>query len=622
MLVFSGTVYGNKHARWLDPKGLGYGPEPTIHLEGEAAGYNLFQDLAVSRKGQGAACWEDSYHGFGLCRLIDTRGHLGDLEIRCSDDPPHFGDREFEPRVETLEDGGFVAGWFDYPNPDVPTTGDLLMDPSVRFFSKEGVPRGSVIKADRQVGGELQGLDIAALGGGRAVVVWNGAPIDSSRSGLRARIVDGSGNLLGQPIAVNTFELDDQLRPSAASNRKDRFVVTWESYGQDGSGGGVFGQLFDGQGNKIGSEFQVSSNAPTWQGQPAVAMDRSGRFVVAFNSSYETDERAEDILIRAYRADGTPIGPQIFVSEADTDPLDYPAVALSESGLIQVAFQGPWYPPEDPFGNYDILTRRFVLPCEGDAYTLCLNGGRFAVRAFWRNRAGTEDLASRIPLSADTGGFYFFDPTNFELLVKVLDGCAINQHYWVFAAGLTDVEVDVLITDTFTGEVRTYHNEQGQAFAPVQDIGAFGGCNASAPAGFVAAPAGALAVAEAVSTPLCTSAPDVLCLGGGRFRVKAHWADFAGQSGPASAVPQSGNSGLFYFFGENNLELAIKVLDGCALNGRYWVYAAGLTNVEVSLSVEDLVGGSTWQRSNPLGTPFQPILDASAFAACGGGMHG
>ena len=161
VLVFSGTVYGNKHARWLDPKGLGYGPEPTIHLEGEAAGYNLFQDLAVSRKGQGAACWEDSYHGFGLCRLIDTRGHLGDLEIRCSDDPPHFGDREFEPRVETLEDGGFVAGWFDYPNPDVPTTGDLLMDPSVRFFSKEGVPRGSVIKADRQVGGELQGLDIA-----------------------------------------------------------------------------------------------------------------------------------------------------------------------------------------------------------------------------------------------------------------------------------------------------------------------------------------------------------------------------------------------------------------------------------------------------------------------------
>ena len=504
----------------------------------------------------------------------------------------------------------------EYQNPEVPTTGDLLLDPSVRFFGADGAPVGPVIKADRQVGGDLQGMDLAALGGGRAVAVWSGGQIDSDGSGLRARIVDRSGHLLGQPIAVNTYEPGDQLRVTVASNRKDRFVATWESYGQDGSGGGVYGQLFDDQGNKLGSEFQVSSNAFTWQGQPEVSMDRSGRFVVSFNSSYETFDRAEDVLIRAYRADGTPIGPQVFVSEPDADPLDHPVVSMSESGLIQVAFEGPWYPPEDPFGNYDILTRRFVLPCEGDTYTLCLNGGRFAVRAFWRNRAGTEDLAARIPLSADTGGFYFFDPTNFELLVKVLDGCAINQHFWVFAAGLTDVEVDVLITDTFTGEVRTYHNEQGQAFAPVQDIDAFGGCGASAPAGFVAAPAAAPAVAEAVSTPLCTSAPDVLCLGGGRFRVKAHWADFAGQSGPASAVPQSGNSGLFYFFGENNLELAIKVLDGCALNGRYWVYAAGLTNVEVSLSVEDLVGGSTWQRSNPLGTAFQPILDSSAFATC------
>ena len=82
------------------------------------------------------------------------------------------------------------------------------------------------------------------------------------------------------------------------------------------------------------------------------------------------------------------------------------------------------------------------------------------------------------------------------------------------------------------------------------------------------------------------------------------------------AFPQSANSGLFYFFGQNNLELAIKVLDGCALNNRHWVYVAGLTDVGVSILVEDLIGGGSWTRSSPLGSPFEPILDSAAFATC------
>ncbi len=617
VLVFSGTIYGNKHVRWLDKSGLARGAEPSLHVAGGSVGYNIFQDLAVARGGRGAACWEAEEC---VCRQLDTGGFLGAEEIRCSDTPYHFGDREFDPRVKTLADSSYVVSWMKYVNPDISSPDELLLDASVRFFSATGVPLGPTIVVAPQVGGELQSLDIAVLGGGRIVAAWSGGQIDGDSLGIRARIVAPSGALLSEPFPVNTYYVGQQNRPNLASNLKDRFVATWESEGQDGSGSGVYGQLFDDHGNKLGGEFQVSSDAPTWQGLPAVAMDRSGRFVVAFYSAYETEDRAEDIILRAYRADGTPLGPQIFVSEADSDPLDYPAVSLSDSGLIQVAYQAPWYPPEDPDGNYDILTRRFVLPCEGDAYTLCLKGGRFAVRAFWRNSEGAEDLASRIPLSADTGGFYFFDPSNFELHVKVLDGCAINQHFWVFAAGLTDVGVDVLITDTFTGTVRTYSGAEGQAFAPIQDLEAFEGCGTSAPAGPVAPPATPAAItanpAAGQPTELCASSPDTLCLADGRFRVKAHWADFLGQSGPAFAVPQSGSSGLFYFFEENNLEVAIKVLDGCAINGKFWVYAAGLTNVEVTLTVEDLVGGSTWQRSNPLGIPFQPILDSSAFGTC------
>jgi len=619
VLVYGGNIYRSKVARWFDSAGRPVGSEPSLHLDG-SLGALLFQDVAVNRQGKGAACWEDSQLGFGVCRQLDSIGGLGGREIRASTDSQAFVGREFGPRLEISSDGTFVVGWMDYVQPAVPGSGALALDPSLRFFSAAGEPLGPVILADNDVGGELQGMDVAALGGGRAVIVWNGGGIDSDGLGVRGRIVDHSGVLLGQPLAVNSFEPGYQTRPNVASNLKDRFVVMWESDGQDGSGSGVYGQLFDDLGNKIGPEFQVSSDAPSWQGLPSVAMDRSGRFVVAFYSSFDENDRAEDILLRAYRADGTPLGPQVFVTEADGDSQDYPWVALSDSGLIQVAWQGVSSTPI--FENFpDVFTRRYVLPCEQDAYTLCLAGGRFAVRAFWRNRQGSEDLAAKIPLSAGTGGFYFFDPTNFELLVKVLDGCAINDRFWVFAAGLTDVEVDVLVTDTFTGKVVTYHNEQGTAFVPVQDITSFDGCSASAPANLPAAvttidPAADLPFSAVPAAGECTAAPDTLCLAGGRFRVKATWTDFAAQNGPATARPQSSNSGLFYFFEPNNLELAVKVLDGCAINGRYWVYAAGLTNVGVSLTVEDLVGGTTWQRSNTLGAPFQPILDSAAFAAC------
>ena len=63
-----------------------------------------------------------------------------------------------------------------------------------------------------------------------------------------------------------------------------------------------------------------------------------------------------------------------------------------------------------------------------------------------------------------------------ELIVKVLDGCGVNQRYWVFAGGLTNVQTVIPVRDTRTGISKTYINPQGTPFQPVQDTGAFVGC--------------------------------------------------------------------------------------------------------------------------------------------------
>jgi len=81
-----------------------------------------------------------------------------------------------------------------------------------------------------------------------------------------------------------------------------------------------------------------------------------------------------------------------------------------------------------------------------------------------------------VVLTTDTGYFWFFAASNVEFVIKILNGCALNNRYWVFAGGLTDVRVDIRITDLAAGAVRTYANPQGRAFQPIQDTGAFATC--------------------------------------------------------------------------------------------------------------------------------------------------
>lgn len=122
-------------------------------------------------------------------------------------------------------------------------------------------------------------------------------------------------------------------------------------------------------------------------------------------------------------------------------------------------------------------TRAEPGPCVQDADTLCLNGGRFRVEVRWEIPDGTTGVGSAAPAGVDDSGlFWFFQSTNLEMLVKVLDGCGNNHHYWVFFAATTNVEFVVTVTDTQTGEVKTWFNPQGKSADAVTDIDALHGC--------------------------------------------------------------------------------------------------------------------------------------------------
>jgi hypothetical protein len=130
-----------------------------------------------------------------------------------------------------------------------------------------------------------------------------------------------------------------------------------------------------------------------------------------------------------------------------------------------------------------------------------------------------------------------------------------------------------------------------------------------------AAPAGDPKGAPA---PLCTPDDHTLCLDGGRFMVTA--AFHLTPSGPdfaAHAVPSTDQTGDFWFFDAANIELIVKVLNGCSPPfNTYWVFAAGLTDVGVVITVGDLKEQVTQRYTNEVGTAFLPIQDTNAFTTC------
>ncbi len=138
-------------------------------------------------------------------------------------------------------------------------------------------------------------------------------------------------------------------------------------------------------------------------------------------------------------------------------------------GIMAAAFLAP---------AIDALTRENLCgqlpdgPCVPSSTALCLNQGRFRLEAAWKNFFEQTGVGIAVPQTDDTGAFYWFDPQNIELAIKVLDGRTNNGHFWVFYGALSNVEFTLAVKDTESGECKEYFNPL-ETFASVGDTAAF-----------------------------------------------------------------------------------------------------------------------------------------------------
>jgi hypothetical protein len=268
-------------------------------------------------------------------------------------------------------------------------------------------------------------------------------------------------------------------------------------------------------------------------------------------------------------------------------------------GVLEGAAPGAYQLVVDGVG---VATATVATPaCTADP-TLCLADDRFRVVVQWQLPTGERGQGHPVALSGDTGYFWFFDPANVELVVKVLDGRTVNQRFWVFYGALSNVAYSLIVTDTVTGAVKVYQNPAGQ-LASVADTDAFPGTGEAPPAAPVDGP-------TPPARGACAASPADLCLAD-RFRVDVAWRMRNGTSGAGTAVPLTGDTGYFWFFDPANVDLVLKVLDGRALDGDFWVFYGALSNVQYTITVTDTQTGHSKTYVNPQGA-LASVADTAA----------
>jgi hypothetical protein len=492
-------------------------------------------DVAADPAGGFVLTWISSSSSFRvLAQRFDADGapRSGAFFVSSENDG-----RKTRPRVAVdPASGSFLIVWIDdreTENPDV----------WARRFTSSGQPQGPEFLVNIEKSGEALGAVPVFHGGGSSVVWSNQDP----QWEIVAQRFDGAGTRVGPAVLLSGAPGFYSLypAPAVAVAPGGGLLVLWAGPDPRGAdpyefvpNAAVMGRLFDDSWQPASAPFEVNTYVPWSQTEPAVVVDGQGRFSAFWGSGEE---------------------------------LYYPTS-----------------PPRDPRGQdgdgFGVYGQRFALTgCTPGDDHLCL-GNRFEVRATWKNPyTGETGIAHGHPLTADTGALWFFDPANLELMVKVLDGRAINGSFWVFYGALSNVEYTLTVTDTATGAERTYHNAPLQ-YASRSDTSAFPDTG-SASLSKAAAPA---APVEISSKAPCVPSATVLCLGGGRFAAEVVWTDpRTGLAAQGRALPLTADTGSFWFLDAANLELMIKVLDGRGINGRFWVFFGALSDLEYTVTVTD-----------------------------------
>ena len=335
----------------------------------------------------------------------------------------------------------------------------------MRRFTLSGEPLGEEIRVDAPGGGpERWNVQVSADSQGGFTLAWwsgdtsTGTPEDPPtplNGEIRVRRFSAAGEPLVDEFPVATDPTYAYYSPVICQAEDGSFAVAGTRLRKDTRSGGAFLRRFSASGTPAGPESAVvqigESSAPV---ELACGADGSVLFLWVQGNGIDPA-----LLGRFFGPAGEPTGAPFLVSDSGGST----SAALAGPGRFLVA----WDRYEGGPRGYEVLGRVYDVHQPG--LQLPLHQGRFRIEATFRDpNTGQLGQAHVVPLTDETGLLWFFNSDNIELVVKLLDGCGVNGHFWFFAGGLTDVEVEITVIDS-DGSFKQYRNPPGTAFLPIQD---------------------------------------------------------------------------------------------------------------------------------------------------------
>ena len=231
-------------------------------------------------------------------------------------------------QTAALADGGFVVTW-----------SSLGQDGSgygvyAQRYDVSGAAVGEEFRVNTYTANRQIYSTVTTLSDGGFLMTWSSAAQDGSDFGVFAQRYDASGLRSGGEFRVNSYTASNQTFSAATALSDGGFLVTWQSLGQDGSGFGIFAQRYDAAGAKAGSEYRVNTTTSGDQTYASVAALADGGHVVTWQSLGQ-DGSGSGIFAQLYNAAGAAVGGEFKVNTATTDDQSFASVsALANGGFV------------------------------------------------------------------------------------------------------------------------------------------------------------------------------------------------------------------------------------------------------------------------------------------------
>ncbi|HET7680311.1 MAG TPA: immunoglobulin domain-containing protein [Xanthobacteraceae bacterium] len=303
-------------------------------------------------------------------------------------------DHQVHPSVAGLSGGGFVVTWSSF----VQASSEIFG----RLFSAGGTPIRN-FRANTHTANPQGRSSVTALNDGGFVVTWSSRHQDGSADGVYGQRYSAAADPVGAEFRVNTYTSNDQNNPSVAALSNGGFVVTWQSFGQDGSGDGVYGKRYSAAGSPLSGEFRVNSRTASSQYSPSVAGLSDGGFIVTWQSSGQ-DGSGEGVYGKFYSSAGVRVSGEFLINTFRANSQGSPSVA----GLSNADFVVTWHSLNQDGSGYGVYGQRFSAD---DPPTITLNPVSQTVKAgqtvtFTANASGMPTPNVQWQLSTNGGGSF------------------------------------------------------------------------------------------------------------------------------------------------------------------------------------------------------------------------